>query len=293
MALPAKKHIFGIHSFTAYNILTGMPYGTAHVNGEMTFALSGEQIDLFGGSSLYAWANENGVISAEGSISFRELPDWTYGAFQGVDATTNAAETGGFASTIAAVSGSSVVATTGIATVGVKSGSEADLKSCGFIVKAVSATTVDVYALTDIDFTRGTDLTYQDADLKITASPLTIATSTAVEIPNTGLELTGGSGTIAMTTGDTAEFESRSINTGSTTVAVGGVGETIPTIGILCAAQKRGNNEIFYIDIPSASISGFPFNFTEKTWMESSIAFKASRDQTKGYVYRTRHIAGT
>lgn len=293
MALSTSRSVFGIHSIATYNPATFVPYGIAKVVGSLTLTFSGEQVPLNGGSLLYPWKVEKGVISTEGSFLLREVPDWSFEALQGAAATVNAAETGGSVTTIANVGGSSVVASTGIASVGVKSGSEADVKSGMYVVKAASATTVDVYALTDVDFLRGTSLTFVNDALKITASPLTITTGTAVTIPSLGIELTGGAGTIGMTTGDTAWFDARSINTASRTVTVGKSGETIPNIGILCAAQKQGSGEIFFLDIFQVAASGFPYNLTEKAWMESEVSFQAFYDATRNGVYREIFVDGT
>lgn len=292
MALTRNHSIYGIHSICPYNYETLEPYGIFKVVGSLALANSQEQIPLQGGSSYHPWDIENGVKSTEGSFLVREVPDFAFGAIEGATATTNAAEAGGAVTSIANMKGTSVVAATGIASVGVKSGSEAAAKTGVYLVKAASATTVDVYALTDVDAARGTALAYQNDALKITASALTIATTTAVEIPNTGLELTGGAGTIAMTTGDTAWFDSRSINTGSTTVTVGAANQTKPTVGLLCAAQKKGNSEIFLLDIMKATCGGFPFNFTEKAWMESEITFQAAYNSVRDGVYRFIRVDG-
>lgn len=293
MALSTARSVFGIHSITTYNPATFEPYGTAKVIGSLSLTFSGEQIPLNGGSLLYPWAVEKGVISTEGSFLLREVPDWSFEALQGAAATVNSAEAGGSVTTIANVGGTSVVAATGIASVGVKSGSEADVKSGMYVVKAASSTTVDVYCMSDVDFLRGTDLVFVNDALKITSSPLTITSSTPVTIPSCGLELTGGAGTIGMTTGDTAWFDARSINTASRTVTVGKSGETIPDIGILCAAQKKGSGEIFFLDLFKVAASGFPYNLTEKAWMESEVSFQAFYDATRNGVYREIYVDGT
>jgi len=294
MTLTTHKSVFGIHSVCAYNPESLVPYGIAKVIGSLTLNLTGENIPLNGGSSLYPFAVEKGVIETTGSLSIREVADWMHEAFQGSAATINSAETGGATTTMVNANGTSLLnATTGIASVGVKSGSEADVKSGMFMVKVVSSTTVDVYAMTDVDFLRGTDLIYQNDALKITASALTVATGAAVTIPNLGLELTGGSGTIGMTIGDTAWFDARSINTGSADVTVGATGETIPDVGLMCAAQKKGNGEVFFLDIMRASASGFPYNFAEKAWMEGEVPFTAYRDSIRNGVYRFMHVDGT
>jgi len=293
MALTRNQSIFGIHSVAIYNAETFQPYGIAKVVGSLTLNDSEEQVPLMGGSSRYPWDIEGGAATTEGSFVMRELPDKLWTPITGATATTGAAEASGGVGTIANIGGTSVVAATGIASVGLKSGSSADVKSGIYVVKAASATTVDVYSLTDVDALRGGDLAYQDDALKITASALTIAQSAAVEIPNTGLELTGGAGTIAMTTGDTAWFDCRSINSGYTTATVGANGITKPNVGIVCAAQKKGNNEIFLIDIMNAKLGGLPFNFAEKAWMESEITFQAVYNSVRDGVYRFMRINGS
>lgn len=293
MALSRNQSIFGIHSVCPYNAETFEPYGIFKVLGALSLNDSEEQVPLNGGASRYPWEIESGQATTEGSFTVREVPDMLFDPIHGVTATTGSAETGGAVTTIANIKGTSLVAATGVASIGVKSGSETEVKSGLYMVKAVSATTVDVFSLTDVDATRGTALPYQNDALKITASALTITTSTAVEIPNTGLELTGGGGTIAMTTGDTAWFDARSINTGSTQVTVGATGLTKPNVGLLCAAQKKGNSEIFMIDIMQAKLGGFPFNFAEKAWMESEVSFQASYNSTRDGVYRFLRVDGS
>lgn len=286
MALSAQQTIFGIHSVAAYNPATFEPYGIAKVLGSFSLNLSSELIELTGGSNVFPWETEVGPISTEGVLTLREFPDWLYNTFLGDAATTGSAETAGAVGTITDLFGGSVVAATGITSVGLKAGSSANVKTGIYMVKAASATTVDVYALTDVDFARGSDLSYVNDTLKITSSALTIATSTAVEIPNTGLELTGGGGTIAMTTGHTAYFDSRAINTGNTRATIGTSNQTFVDVGMVCAAQKKGNDEIFLLDIMRAKAIGVPFNLTEKQFMESEINLRASRDSTRDGVFR-------
>lgn len=291
MALTAPQSVYGIHSVTAYNPDTMLPYGTAKVIGSFTLDLSSDLVELTGGSNPFPVSIENGLVNTEGKILLREIPDWLYQVFLGESSTTNAAETAGSVTTLTNALGTSLKsATTGVASAGLKSGQSATVKANMYVVKAVSSTTVDVYAMTDIDFARGTDLTFQNDALKITASPLTITTSTAVEIPGTGIELTGGSGTIGMTTGDTAFFDTRPINTGSTTVSIGTSALSFVDVGLFCTAQKKGNDEIFYIDIMRCKAIGFPFSFNEKAFMESEINLRASKDNARGAVFKTVRV---
>lgn len=93
-------------------------------------------------------------------------------------------------------------ATTGLI-VGLKAGAEASLKAGAYIVIARSASTVDVIATTK-DF--------KTLNGVLNASPLSITTGTSVDVLDqdgnaTGLELTGGSGTIAFVEGDFAKAD--------------------------------------------------------------------------------------
>jgi len=94
-------------------------------------------------------------------------------------------------------------ATTGLI-IGLKAGAEASLKAGAYIVIARSASTVDVIATTK-DFKT-------NAQGVLNASPLSITTGTSVDVLDqdgnaTGLELTGGSGTIAFIEGDFAKAD--------------------------------------------------------------------------------------
>lgn len=294
MALSTSQAMFGVHSVTAYNPTSLLPYGTAKVVGSATFGFSSDLVELRGGSNLYPWKVEPGPITSEGSITLREYPDWLHEVFLGNAATTRAAETSGAVSTLTNAQGESVLdATTGIASIGVKSGSEADVKTGFYVVKAVSATTVDVYAMSDVDFATGTEIDFESDALKITASALTISTGATVTIPDTGLELTGGSGTIGMTENDTAFFDARAINDGSTEVKIGGNNSTYVDVGLVLTAQKQGDGSIHYIDVFRAKGIGVPMSLTESAFAESEIAMRAFYDTKRDGVFRFLRVDNT
>jgi hypothetical protein len=98
------------------------------------------------------------------------------------------------------------------------------LKYNYYWVVAADPTTVDVYAASNFQFKRGTDLFFDSDVLKITTSPLTIVQSAAVEIPGTGIELTGDSGIIAMTAGDVAFFDVVPPHNGVSDIDIGSAG---------------------------------------------------------------------
>ncbi len=213
---------FGIHGFSAVNKTTKQAYGAANKgNGIIKVLKSGAikpnqaLVSLTGGSFAGPVAVERGASDIQIALRLAEYPSWLF-ELAGWIHTPTAAETSGNASaTFVNSFGTSLKnATTGVASASITTA--ADLKTGLYLLVAVTTTTVDVYALGDLDFKgNGTALSYQDASLKITATPLTITATTAVAIPGTGLSITGGSGTIGMTAGDVAILESRKINIGS------------------------------------------------------------------------------
>ena len=282
--------IFGIHTLTAYNVNTGDYLGRARVDASAEVSSEGELVPLNGGSSKYPWKVERGLITAEVALTFREYPSFLFETLLGKAMTINAAETSGNTGTITNMNGTSVVASTGIATATTKSGSETDLKFTQFVVQAVSATTVDVFAGNDVDFANGTDLVYENDLLKITASPLTITQSAAVEIPGTGVELTGDSGTIAMVTGDTAVFDTRPINTASREVVVGSTTEVFNDFGLIISSGRQGDGTMSEMDCYRCAGAGLPINFTENAFSEASVTISMYRDTTKNGIYSYRDV---
>lgn len=293
MALSQPQTIFGIHSLTAYDITTREPLGMARVDASAELASEGELVSLPGGSSKYPWKVERGLITSELAVTLREYPPFLFETLLGKAMTQNAAESGGSVTTLTNAQGTSVVASTGIASVGVLAGSEADVKFSGYVVKAVSATTVDVFAYTNLDFANGTNTTFENDLLKITASPLTITTSTPVTVPNYGVELTGDSGTIALVTGDTATFDARPINTESETIIVGSSTEVFNDFGLIITAQRPGDKYMTMLDCFRVAGAGLPIAFTENAFSEASINMQLYRDTDRDGVYEFKRVLAT
>lgn len=292
MALSNPKSVFGIHSVALRNNTTGEYSGILRVLGESSLAFSGEVIPLNGGSNKYPWVVEDGLITAEVNLSFREYPSFLFSTLAGATVTENAAEASGNVSAVANYKGTSAVdATTGIASVTAEAGSEADMKFGQYIIKAVSATTVDVFASTNVDFQRGTDATYEDDLLKITASPLTVPdTGGTVSIPNFGVEITGGSGSVAFTTDDTAEFDVRPINSGSRTIDVGSTSSTFPEFGLLAYSKPQSDGRQFEVELYRVKAVGLPLPMTENAFSEASITGQAFLDSALDKVFTIREV---
>lgn len=295
MALSQPRPIFGIHSFTGYRKSDRTYYGILRVLGSSSFNLSGELINLNGGSQKYPWQVEEGTVEASIELVAREYPSWLMEVLLGAAPTDNTAEASGNVSTIANAKGDSVVdATTGIDSVAATSGSEDDLKFSKYVVLATGATTVDVLAATNVDFARGTDLTYDGDDLSIVASDLTIPDSgSTVDVPSAGLTFTGGSGTVAMTSGDTATFEVRPENSGSTEATFGGLSDTFPEFGAILVGKKLGDGRMFEVDVFSCKGAGLPIGFEENAFSEASVTINAFYDSNRNGVFSVRSISPT
>lgn len=293
MALSDPLSNFGIHSATFFNRATGEPYGQFRVLGDSGLDFSSSGIKLYGGSSDAPWDSQRTVSESMLTMNVKEFPDFLFEKVLGSTVTTTATSTTGTVSAITNKSGSSIVASTGIASASFKTGEELNMKAGRYTVKYATATSVDVFIDTNIDETRGDNLTFQDDLLKITASPLTITQSAAVEIPNTGIELTGDSGVIALTATDTATFEVAHPHSGFSDIAIGATSDTIPEIGISVWGQLRDNQSYVTAELHRAKASsGIVLPFAEKGFSITPLTFDLLFDSAKSKVADVRILTG-
>jgi hypothetical protein len=292
MALSTPRTLYGVHSLTLYNRSTFEPFGLIKIVGNLEIALSSSFNDLNGGSSRYPWDTEAGVIDTQISGTIKEIPDFAFEKFLGATATATAAEAAGNIGSLTNKNGTTVSSgTTGVASIAAISGSEADLKDGVYVIKAASATTIDLYCMTDVDFDKGTDKAFESDLLKITASPLTVGTSTTVNVTGFGLQLTGGSAP-ALTTGDTATFSVRKINAGNSVITVGASSSSFNDFGAFIASQKKSNGDVFDVQLFKCKAIGLPLGFSEAEWLNSDLTIKALYDSAENAVMRLRHIKG-
>jgi hypothetical protein len=284
--------LFGMHSIAPYRRSDGLPYGILKVVGGGNLELNGEFQDLFGGSSKYAYASEPSQIASQVTANLKSFEDFAMELFLGASVTTRAAAANGEVVNLANKNGTSAFdATTGVASVAITSGDEADAKFGRYVGKVVTSTTMDVYALTDIDFARGTDATYENDALKITASPITIpGTGGTVAIADYGLEFTGGSGSISMTADDTLIFDVYPAHSGVSTIKVGSATSEFPAFGAFMQAAKRGSGEIFEIHAYNVQGGGMPIPLQEKQWAITDVVLKLLRDEAQDGVFEITAI---
>jgi hypothetical protein len=293
MSLSNPRTIFGVHSVTPYSRTDGTFYGIIKVLKSSSLSMQGSPQELTGGSQKFPWAVEDGPLKAEMSLKFDQFEDFMFTLFLGIAPTPVTTEATGNVSTLTNNKGSSVKdASTGIASALALSGSEADLKFGKVIVVCTGSATVDVYMSSDVDFGRGTNETFLNDSLKI-ASALTITASTATDVTGFGFKLTGGSGTIGMTTGDTAEFLVRPENIGGRTVRVGGAShQTFPEFGAIVIAQKggAGNGVLVELDCFRCKASGMPIGFEAAKFAEADVKVLVLYDAVKDGVFDHRYI---
>lgn len=290
MSLSAPRGFFGVHSFTPYSRTDGTFYGELRVLKSSSLSLSGSLVGLSGGSSKYDWAVEEGEIKAELSLKFGEYPDFLFTLFLGKSPTALSAETAGNCSTLTAAKGS-LVSSTGVATATVLSGSESDLKFGKYTVVAASATTVNVFFSSDADIGRGTNGSYSTDTLKI-VSAVSITTGGNTDLTGYGIRLTGGAGTIGMTTGDSGTFYVRPVAaTGGMTVNIGGrADQYFPEFGAIVMAQKRGNQEMVELDCFRCKAAGLPLNFEQNAWSNGDVKIQLMYDDAQDGLFSVRHV---
>ncbi len=276
MALSAPRSLFGIHSVSPYS-RTGVASGDA-VEG--TFGLTFSKV----GTPAFTTGD-----TAEMSLAFSEYPDFVFELFLGNAPTSNSAETGGSVSGFANVKGTTVKdAANGIDVVELTSGDTADLKFGKYIIKATGANTFDLFLSSDIDMGRGTDGSYLSDDLKI-ASALSVASGDAVE-GTFGLTFSKV-GTPAFTTGDTAEFYIRPINTSSMDVTIGATAnQTFPNFGAVLYAQKKGDGQMLEIDAFNCKAVGMPINQQRNAFSAAEVTVKMLYDSAKDGVFKVRFV---
>lgn len=286
MSLSKSRVVFGVHQVTAVNRTTGLPYGTAFVVQGSTFKMEGDTVELRGGSNKFAVAIEDGDINAELGFNVSEYPNWLFEVFGGKAPTQGAAEATGNVSALVDKFGSSVVAATGLLAA-ITTTTAADLKFGKFVVKATAADEVKIYALTNVDFGRGSSLEYADDSLLIDTWSGITANATHL-VPNLGITLTAGASVTAMTIGDTATFEIRPINTINRSVKIGGISDVFPEFTGLIYAQKSGSGAVFEIEAYKLKAIGVGLGAERKQFGQNEYTAKAAYDTVENAICRIR-----
>ncbi|MCK4499650.1 hypothetical protein KAU11_04090 [Candidatus Babeliales bacterium] len=240
-----------------------------------------EMIDLRGGGSAFPWASAPGEATGEIAMTIKQYDAGVLKYFSpwitGSTTETAAGEAAGNVGSITNVVGTSVVdAATGIASVAADPAGT--LRLGDYVVEAISATTVDHFVNTNID-----GHTYQDDALKISASAITIP-DTGGTIVDSGIQYTGGSGSVAMTIGDKAIFSARPISSYLLQHQIGKTASAPLEFSMTIVGEKIGDKirKVTYPRCIAGGGAGLKFPYKEWAMFETTI--KLLQDTVVGYV---------
>lgn len=275
---PTIRQEFGCHSICARHRTTKEVTGIVEVIGDISLEFSASSVDNRGGSSLYPRATEITEIDSMINFNIRQWDDWIFTNYMAATVTTTAAAaTSGTISALANVTGTSIPGASGIASV--TATTIADLKTGPYMIKAVSATAVDVFRSTTFQNNRGTDLYWDNAAGKITTTPLTITSGGTTAIPGTGLTLTGQGVAIAMTSGDRATFNVTPPHTGISAVDIGVPDNVFPEHELIVFGKQRGSGEAVWIQCYKAQcVSGLTFPMNQSDFAATDVSVKLLLD---------------
>ncbi len=285
MGLYKPRTQAGIHSASFINKTTGKPYGILKVLASYAPAFTRESTELYGGSNPNSIDSIDGNIDNALTLTIKEFHNFVYTLAGYTVETDVVGEGDGATDEFTNSVGTSVSsATTGIASVSVDTVNAANVKDGRYFIVSTAADTVDLYCTTDIQFDRGTDVSFLTDDLKV-ATAQTITTGADTDLNDLGLTLTGGSGTIALTIGDVAYFDVRSENQGYGIYTLGD-NPTPIEFELWLYSQKKSNGEFFADHYPRVKFNAVPAGMSMQEWLEAELACKVIYDQTFGYSQR-------
>lgn len=288
--LSDPRVLYGIDCIAVRSRADGLPIGILKVVSQAQLPLSAEPQKLYAGSNPYPWASEAGQVDTELSFKVKALPNFLFEIFLGASVTAASTDTAGTISTATNKKGTSVISNVGLAAISIKSAVKANLKFGKYVIRAATATTLEIFMLSDIDANRGVPVKYLNDSLKLDLPTITIVQATDTDIDALGIALEGGAGVIGMTVGDTAEFEVLPPSSESSIIIVGQQNAVMPEFAATLYSQKRATGEMFEVDVPRAQGSGMPLNMNEKAWSEADLNMALLYDSAVGYVYKARHI---
>lgn len=286
----AEGNVFGIYGIKALalvNRTTGVPYGRYRVLGGGEITMSADKVQLMGGAQKFSWATEWGVYDTEISMTIREYPEFGFRMLLQGSSVIGSAETAGNVSALSNKNGTGLATgTTGIAVSAIAGG--ANLKTGKYTVVTLGTGTIDVY------YIGSQSDSYETSTLKINSTPL--AQGGGGETANLtayGLTFTSrAAGSSNFTTGDTATFTVRKINTGNEEIAIGRASEQVQEFTAYLFGEDQKTGDQFYVEIPRCSASGLPIKMTEKEFSESEVTLSFDYDATLDYALKVYKVKG-
>ena len=278
---------FGIHNATFKDNLDPTYWGMAKILGSAEADLKQELVPLEGGSSIVPWAAAPARASGEITLPIREydkqilrfLKPWIAGS----EVENSSGEAAGSVTTITNAKGTSVVdASTGIASIAV--GTAASLKAGNYKVVCTAAATIDIYVDTDV----AGGVEFQNSDLKINSAAVTIPSGSTVEYQ--GIEFTGGSGTIGMTTGDIATFTVNPISTYLLDSYFGKTGACLREFELTVYSECVGGRIRATTYPRCVASASTPIMFLENEWASMEATIQILQPANVDYIAASKYI---
>ena len=235
------------------------------------------------GSNLFLWDSAVSSFKPSVAIAARQISSSIIDMLVDGTTTTVTADSTGDVTDEANQYGTSIInATTGIATITLKSGDEGDAKEGWYMIKCpTNGATVNVYAMSSANFSRGTAASFSDDAGLITASPITITTGGATtDLADYGIRFTGGSGAIAMVAGDSAIFFVQKPHGGAYSTIIGAQPMEFSEYG--CNIVSEANGGVMYdLLLYRVKAAGMGFPFKEKNYSDYNVNMSVMYDSVK------------
>lgn len=278
MALSDVSILKGLKNLTVYDRDTRVPKYILRVASEMSIEPKVEEDELKIGGVV--WDSDIKESSYELKFTAYEYPVAVVEHMTGGIKTTHSSNAAGEVIDEENVNGTTAYDTiTGVAAVALSG--TADVKWGEYVVYAKTATTVSVYAMSNVSFNDGTDEDYTDDTLLI-ADDLTISNGANTQLTSFGIYFTGGSA-VSMTIGDTFRFRVRRPNKAGYKLVVGGLNTEWDDVGIIGIPNKK-KDTYRLIDVFKVKISGMPLSMKDGEYSSYQVTAKLQYDSAKsGY----------
>ena len=281
--LSPKNTRFGVKAIVPYNREDKVPYGFSEVIASGGLDLTGEMISLHGGSNRYSYDAAHGFIEPKMSVTTKEFPSWLFQLMLGTTPTVTDIKGGGVVQNIENRKGTSLQSDDAIT--GISIDTNANLKVGRYTVKAVTATTIDIFASSDVDAGEGATssfLTLFSDQLKINKAPLEIADGKNIEITQLGITLEVAASVSGIMVGDTFTFDIFPKADYFREVTIGKNTDKFPVFGMYVISENIKGTALCIIDCFKCKANGLPQTFTEKSWSESELSIMPLIDGTEG-----------
>jgi hypothetical protein len=271
--------MYGIHDIRFWNIETGMPYAHLKILGEASYAMNPEMAELAGGSQKAPWDVAIKSITSEFKATAKEYDPVASKILTAGNLREYSANAQGEVIDARTMRGLSILnSQSGIASITVKASKNANLKEGYYILKATDATHVQLYAYSDVDFGQGaTKLSLDDAGRLLERDIAVPEAGGVVDIDDFGISITGGSGTITLTPGDTARFYVVRPHGGAWHLDLGSSASDFEEVGVTVASAKV-NGMVTMLHLWRCKAAGLSFVFPENDYGTYEINVKPMYD---------------